>query len=465
MNIRKRLTILFVLLLAAIGLIQIALELGGLSKTLEQIAQSNAMARLTQVQNYLAELREEKIHDGVPPLSLTDAEAMPPALYHDGLYIQLSDLHGRVVNKSSNLGSMVFPPAQKSELRIVELPLPHLFYSPKMVMAVRPIFFRDKGMVGWIQVGFPLQELNRALWQVIFFQTGGWLLGIVLAIGFGYYFSGRALAPIKRITTEVNQWTESDLHRRLSEGENHDEIYELAHTFNKLFGRLENAFETQNRFVADASHELKSPLTSIKGNLQLLDHLPDAPLESRKKWILSSIKEVNRVIRIIKDLLDLAQEEHTPLTLTPINLVALGNELVEDFRAHGKPVEIQVSSMPLWVSGNEDRLRQVFVNLLENACRATQENGKVFLEWERTPTNAIVRVRDTGVGIPKEAIPKLFERFYRLDKGRSREQGGSGLGLSITRAIVESHHGRIWVESTQGEGSCFSMAFPILSDF
>ncbi|HEY9766027.1 MAG TPA: ATP-binding protein, partial [Chroococcales cyanobacterium] len=434
MSVRKRLTLLFVLLLAVIGLIQISLEITGLSGTLRSLAESNAITRLDQIQNYIGELHIEKKRNGEEALHLSSEEALPKAFYNDGFYVQITDRTRKVLNKSPNLGSFDFPTPEHAEVRIIDLPLPHLFYSSSILVAVKPLFLRGVGNVGWIQVGYPLQELNRALQHAIAFQIGGWLVGILLALGFGYYYAGRALAPIRRMTSEVIHWTESDLHRRLEEGKTKDELYRLAHTFNDLFNRLESAFEVQNRFVADASHELKSPLTTIKGNLQLLQRMVDAPSESRRQWLATTLKEVNRLNCIIKDMLDLARDDGQVFEFRPVDLVSLGKDVAESFQMRAR-LQVRPWKCPLWISGDEERLRRVLINLLENACRATSENqGEVFLEWERSATHASLFVRDTGVGIPAEAIPYLFDRFYRADKARSREQGGTGLGLSIAQA-------------------------------
>lgn len=458
MSIRKRLTLLFAILLSAIGLIRITIELTSLSNTLRNMAQTDSLTRVEQVQSYLSELHGEKVREGAA-MSLENKESLPSAFYDDGLYVQFSDRNGRLINKSPNLGSLAFPPRLEAGAEVVELTLPHLLYSPQIMLVTRPLILGGQ-KVGWIQVGRALQGLNRAYHHAMAFHIVGWILALLLALWVGSLFASWAMEPIRRITEEVNRWDSHDLSRRLPEGATRDEIEDLVQTFNRLFDRIEHSFEAQRRFVADASHELKSPLTAIKGNLQLLDRLEDAPPESRRDWIRLAGKEVNRLIRLTSDLLDLAhvRGDERPLNLCALDWVRLGEEVTQSYPS----VRIKPHP-PLWVQGDEDRLRQVLINLLQNARRATSERvlPSIQLEWGQTEEWAIMRVRDNGIGIPKEALPRLFDRFYRVDKSRSREQGGTGLGLSITQAIVEAHQGEIKVESEEGVGTTFEIRLPL----
>jgi signal transduction histidine kinase len=318
--------------------------------------------------------------------------------------------------------------------------------------------------VGWIQAATPLQNDERTLANLAFFEAAGWLGSIVVAYGVGLFFAGRALQPVATMTRTVRGWGAQDLDKRLEVGEPpHDEMDRLAVTFNDLFDRLQGSFEAQQRFVADASHELRSPLTAIRGHLQLIQRRgADHPAEAAR-WTETALSEVDRLTRLVNDMLALAAAGTTPAAeASRVELVGVARDVVSQRQVLAPRVRDVAADGPVWVQGEPDRLRQVLINLLDNAERATRDGGEVTVTVEAQPQQAVLRVTDTGTGMPHEATRQIFDRFYRVDTARDRSQGGTGLGLSIVAAIVEAHRGTIEVESEEGRGTTFTVKLPRL---
>ncbi|MBO9539286.1 HAMP domain-containing protein [bacterium] len=463
MTIRLRLTLLFALLLSIIGLVRIGAVVGGVSETLYRLARTDAEVRLQQVQNYLSDLHVERTQKGAMRLDLRSSEALIRAFSDDGLYVQIAGPDGRPLNKSPNLGNQQFPLPPVAGFREIDLPLPHLFYSPRILLVTRPLLLAGK-QVGWIQVGYPLEEIKRTLHEFRTYELAGWAFALLLALGVGYLFAGRVLAPVSAITDEVNSWMPTDIHRRLPVGgARRDELGKLTQTFNRLFDRLQASFEMERRFVADASHELKSPLTAIRGHLQLIQRLGAARPEECERWAGTAIAEVDRLSRLVNDLLVLARTDEGlhAADFAPLDLGQLLKGIADHYEPLFPRLAVRAPIPELWVVGSDDRLRQVLVNLIDNALRATQQGGEVRLSLESEADEAILRVADAGVGIAPEAIAKLFDRFYRVDDARSRDSGGSGLGLAITSAIVTTHGGTIQVASEVGRGTTFTVRLPL----
>jgi PAS domain S-box-containing protein len=224
--------------------------------------------------------------------------------------------------------------------------------------------------------------------------------------------------------------------------------------------------EAQRRFVADAAHELRAPLTAIQGNLELMERYPNMPETDRAEAVREAARESRRLARLAQDMLSLARgDAGLNLALHPLKLNDLLLEVWRDARhlAHGQTMELGALSACI-VNGHPDRLRQLVLVLLDNALKYTPETGRVCLELNVAGEYAVLRVTDTGRGIPADQLPRVFERFYRADESRSRETGGTGLGLSIAHWIVEQHGGEVWLESTVGVGTTAVVKLPVLPE-
>jgi signal transduction histidine kinase len=269
---------------------------------------------------------------------------------------------------------------------------------------------------------------------------------------------GRALSPVKRVTaTAQSIASSSDLSRRVNYHGPKDEIGQLAATFDQMIEQLDWLMRSQRSFVADASHELRGPLTVIRGNVDLLKR--NLSEEDRSESIRVLEAEMTRMTRVVNDLLVLAEVESGQLDRE--QTVSL-KELLLD--AHERALQLAGERQvvigrqeDLWVKGDAHRLDQLLGNLVGNAIKYTPEQGTVTLSLYQDGDWARLDVADTGMGIPAEHLPHIFERFYRVDKARSRRSGGSGLGLAIVKGIAEQHGGKVSVTSEPGKGSTFSV--------
>jgi heavy metal sensor kinase len=259
--------------------------------------------------------------------------------------------------------------------------------------------------------------------------------------------------------------TAESLTARLAVENPRDEFGRLATVFNDTLARLQDAFEQLRRFTADASHELRTPLTAVRsvGEVALQRHLG---AEGYREVIGSMLEEVDRLTRLVENLLTLTRAEsgRIPLTVEVVDLGALATGVAESLRvlAEDKEQTLAVETAgPLSVRGDPAILHQALLNLLYNAIRYTPSQGTIRVSARATPSGeAAIAVADTGPGIPVEHRERIFERFYRVDGGRSREAGGTGLGLAIARWAVEANGGRIEVEGGEGKGSVFRIVLP-----
>lgn len=275
-----------------------------------------------------------------------------------------------------------------------------------------------------LQVGRSIEPERQALQRLQTVLAGGVLGGLGLAFVGGYFLSARALKPIRL------------------------------------------AVEAQHTFVADASHELRTPLAIIRANAEMLERHPERPIGAHRDTVADIINETDRLARLVDQMLTLAQADanQAELAVTDVDLDDLTEDVSRGMRllAMDRGVTIETEKEPLRLRADPDRLRELLTILLENGVKYTDTGGRVRLEIHRAaPDVARIRVTDTGRGIPAESLPRIFDRFYRVDKSRSRALGGAGLGLAIAKWIVEAHGGTIHVESTLGVGTTFTVDLPV----
>jgi heavy metal sensor kinase len=291
-------------------------------------------------------------------------------------------------------------------------------------------------------------------------------LALILAAGGGLFLARRALKPVDKIAQTAREIGESDLSQRINVNTK-DELGRLAATLNEMIGRLEKTFQRQKQFTSDASHELRAPLAVIEAesSLALQKERPSSDYQRSLEIISQESKQMSS---LIDQLLTLARADagKEQWNFTELNLGKLITNLSTDVEilCQEKGLSFQLGQpQDLVVKGDEARLRELFMNLLDNAIRYTPAPGTVSVSLRREGQMAVVAITDTGIGIPAEDIPFIFERFYRVDKSRSRAEGGSGLGLAICKHIVEAHGGKIEAESQVGAGSTFSVRLPLQS--
>jgi heavy metal sensor kinase len=323
--------------------------------------------------------------------------------------------------------------------------------------------------------GHYLVELGTSLGQVQAVQDRllsllGLLLPVLVACaaGGGYLLVQRALRPVERMSQTAARISVQNLDERLPVVATGDALQELSLSLNHMLGRLRESVQTSRRFLADASHELRTPLTVIKGELQETVRDTHCPAELRER-IGSTLEEVARLERLVAGLLVLSRLDagDAQREWLEVDLAELVANTVEQMRlvADDRGVQLNASALqPLQVRGDRSRLKQVIVNLLDNAIKFTPRGGVVALRTELREDDGYLEVSDTGIGIPAAAQPYVFDRFYRVDEARSRDDGqaigGTGLGLSIVRSICSAHGAQVSVESTPGRGSRFQVRFP-----
>jgi signal transduction histidine kinase len=331
-------------------------------------------------------------------------------------------------------------------------------------------------LVGYIQVAQPLDSVDIAINLLLFLLIGGGVAAVILAAAVGWLAAHRALRPLEAITQTALQITRADdLSRRIPTSETvHDEVGRLVQAFNESLERLERLFNAQRRFLADVSHELRTPLTVIRGNVDLLRRMGGADPTS-----LDAIQsEAERMSRLVGDLLLLAQAEAgtLPMARNPVELDTLLLEVFHESQVLAGGVSLAIGDIDqALVIGDRDRLKQLLLNLVSNALKYTPEGGRVTLALTRVKDWARLVVTDTGIGIPPGELPHIFDRFYRVDKARTRAQGGAGLGLAIAQRIAQVHGGRLEAASDgasvpagprgqAGRGSTFSLWLPLAAD-
>lgn len=309
-----------------------------------------------------------------------------------------------------------------------------------------------------------LNPLERALLvELRSISLTGFVLIAVLGGAGAYWLAGVTLRPVKRVSEAAQRISASTLDTRLALDGPKDEVKELADTFDAMLERLQHTFELQGRFVADVAHELRTPLASLRTNLEVVSTDPEATLDDYQTMAATQERALTRLERLVADLLLLATNEQS-LSRNTVSLGPLLEEVSCDLEhiAGARQVTLQFASeTEVTVQGDASLLSHVFSNLVENGIYYNKPGGTVTVGIDRKDAWALVNISDTGMGIPAEKQVHIFERFYRGDCSRAHHKGGAGLGLSIVSAIVQQHGGRVQVESAPGVGSTFTVLLPM----
>jgi heavy metal sensor kinase len=314
-------------------------------------------------------------------------------------------------------------------------------------------------------VAAPLADVDRSVQRLRLLLLVAGPIALALAGGGGWLLTRAALRPVDRMTEQAGAIGADRLGDRVSVPDAADELTRLARTLNGMLERIERGVVSQRRFVADASHELRTPLAVMRAELEVALRGQD-PAADASEVLDSTAEEVARMSKIVDDLLTLAHRDENRLELLvePVDLGGVATAVAAQLRplAEAAGVELGVEAPPVAaVMADRARLAQVVTNLVDNAVKYTGAGGSVQVRvWEQAD-GVRLAVADTGPGIAPEHLPRVFDRFYRLDAARTRSRGGSGLGLAICRELVEAHGGRIWAESVPGAGSVFALALPV----
>jgi signal transduction histidine kinase len=322
---------------------------------------------------------------------------------------------------------------------------------------------RGNYVIEYVEALMPLGDIDHSMKVFRLLLVGISALGLALALAGSCLVAGTALRPIARMITSADTIARSrDLSTRINVPRAHDEIGRLARTFNGMLASIEEAYTAQQRFVSDASHELRAPLTAIQANLELLHRHPEMTDADRSEAVAEAERESTRLTRLVADLLALARADAgLPLRSDVVDLDAAVLEVLSSGRqlSCGQILTLDAFE-PVQVRGDEDRLKQLLLILLDNALKYTPAEGAVTVGLRHVGNDAVIVVKDTGVGIPEDALPHVFERFYRADPGRGRDPGGTGLGLPIADWIVRQHGGHMAIGSRLGAGTTVTVRLP-----
>ena len=281
----------------------------------------------------------------------------------------------------------------------------------------------------------------------------------------GSFIIRKALIPVKSVVRAANEITADDLSLRIDSGNRKDEIGALVDTFNNMIARLEKSVKKIKQFSGDVSHELRTPLTIIRGEIEVLLR-KDRESKEYKRTLKSVLEEAYQMEKIIDNLLFLSRiEASNKIKFT--EKILLDEILLEVFKsreqsARSKGINYEIKKIiPVQVKGDKTLLERLISNIIDNAIRYTPSEARIEINLERNDRFALLSIRDTGIGIPEEALPFIFDRFYVVDKSRCKESGGAGLGLSIVKSVADSHGAIIDIQSKINQGTTFRVKFPL----
>lgn len=476
--IRWRLTIWFTTLLL--------LALVGFSLLLYFTLQVNLNTRINDTLSLRAGQVQHEVNSDVSDTISAGLPLEPRNLVRDlqigllqefaapGVYVQILDLQATVIANSPNLSGNQLPVDPSTAVRATKGSnnLADVRVDEEQVRILSQPLKAENQIIGVLQVAESLQPFYDTMGQVRIWLIVGNILTLASAVGGGWWLVRRALRPVVQVTQTARKialtrkFEERIPFKGNAKGKL-DEIGQLATTFNRMIEELSRVFESNRQFMADTSHELRSPLTVIQGNLNLLRR-GLGKIEAEEA-IAEAEEEAVRLSRLIGELLLLAQAdaeqviEHEPVELERVMLkVARRAEQVAAAQQKNLTIELEQND-PALVYGDELRLSQAINNLVENAVLYTPDGGRIALKLETKLGFAQISVRDSGIGIAQEHLPQLFERFYRVDKARSRALGGTGLGLAIVKYVTEAHGGQVRVESEVDQGTLFEIRLPLTS--
>jgi heavy metal sensor kinase len=317
-----------------------------------------------------------------------------------------------------------------------------------------------------VYVAYPISEINEVLSNLFFIFIYLIPVAVVISVGGGWFLATRSFKPVDDIARTARAITAHNLDQRILSSGVDDELGRLIATFNEMISRLQLSFTQIQQFSSDASHELRTPLTIMRGELELALRSKKHSSEEYRKVLSSALEETMHMTVITENLLTMAKADRglTNFATDDVWLRSIVQELFEDCEilAERKHISVKLGTLDdALVVGDIVRLRQLLLNLIDNAVKYTPEKGSIEISLFREQRLAKIRIKDSGVGIPAEDLSKIFDRFYRVDKARSREQGGSGLGLSISKWIADIHGGTISVESEVNNGSIFTVTLPL----
>ncbi len=458
-NVRSRLTLWYVLVLASLLALYAGVASLFLFLSLREDFDQNLLQDVETVEGMLS-----KEPNGLVSLHSSHPDADEPRIGH---FIEVWSPQGSLLYRSAALQDQTLggPPGPDEALHDPTPSTTRLLNGTRVRLASSVYHIEDQRVL--LRVAYSEERLWLELGEFGEVLLLGFPIAVLLAGFGGYALARKALSPIDSMATQAKTISAERLSDRLSIENSQDELGKLGTVFNDMLGRLQAAFDQLRRFTADASHELRTPLTAIRsvGEVALQDQR--SPAEYRDV-IGSMLEEVDRLTRLSESLLALSRADagHIQLQREEIPLLRLAKEAssVVDVLAEEKRQQIDIEGdADLLVSVDRLILRQAIINLLDNAIKYSPSGSRILVRVQSGGDKQVsLDVIDQGPGIPSEHQPHVFDRFYRVDSARTREWGGAGLGLSITRWAVEAHGGHITLKSEEGHGSTFQISLPVV---
>lgn len=460
-SIRFRLTIWYAGLLAGLLLLFGGLTWAGLSRYLDRSLTGALMRQAQQIGEFLFDAQTsgesyvvDEINEHFAPEKNDHFVRVTRA---DGSALYVS---GSPLNKGFNPEqvSIVPPSSWRAGAREKHLP-----GGGELLIYELPFTARD-GSRFLIEVGAPYDSVEDVLRGLLLALAVGLPVCIAVAAAGGYWIMRRALRPLDEVAGGAERITSRNLNERLPVAKTGDELERLSVALNRMIARLEESFQYIRRFTADASHELRTPLTVLRGELEAMAQRATLDGDVRDT-AGSALEETERLTKIVESLLAISRLDagEAQMEQVSFDLAELTRTTTEQMRllAEDKAIKLHVEvNGAVSLVCDRARIKQVIVNLVDNAIKYTPEGGAVRVSVRDENGHAVLRVEDNGAGIPAEALPHVFDRFYRVDKARSRQMGGAGLGLAIVKSIVTAHGGQVTVESDEGRGSRFCVSLP-----
>lgn len=462
LSLRTRLTLLcattFAILLGLIGATSYRL----LARQLDV----DEMAHLTQLTAGLhGYLRFEGEH---PTMAFDDSDTDQVAFVHDATrYYQIYDAHnGRLLAQSDGLEALGLHFTSDEVQAFLGEPRTYdIDTAYGRFRLSNSVISPAAGQRYLLQVGTPLDPMHNALGRYLELLLWIVLPSLIVALGAIWWIVGAALAPLSQLAADARRIGIGTLDRRLPVRGGGDQLDEVATAFNDTLVRLEAAVGEMRQFSAALAHELRTPLAALRGEIELSLLQRRWPPEQQSA-LTSQIEEIDKLTRLIHQLLTLARADagDIPVARQTVDLVAVAAAVTEHLEPVAQSRDLQLrfeAREPVSVAGDGGWLERLLLNLLDNAMKFTPKGGSVSLSISREGDRAGIEVRDTGIGMPADVVPHIFERFYRADTARSSAREGAGLGLSLVRWIVDRHQGRIQVASHPGKGSTFTIWLPL----
>ncbi len=478
MNIRLRLTLWYTAILLLILLIFGVIVYIGLSRNLSASLDSQLQREAKQMVDAFnageIEESEEGYEDnesseyGGRKIRLNGIEFTLNYLPEEGVFWQILDSSGQSTFNTNDFRGATFETTTLNPNR-AQLSFGTLANSTPIRAYTLPVTL-EGNLLGFVQVAESYEPIQNVQRQLIILFGASLPFVLFAAGGGGWFLASRALAPIDRITRSAQEISADHLHQRLNLDLPNDEVGRLAATFDDMLARLDDAFERQKRFIADASHEMRTPLTILKGDVEVALNRSRSPEEYQETLEMVN-QTADRLSALVEELFLLARADNNqiPFQTGTVDVVDLLYEQADHLqsRAAAKQVTLNLNtpdSLPL--IGDRDKLVRLFLNLIDNAIKYSRFNDKVDIIATAQSEEVCIEIRDTGPGIPAENIPHLFDRFYRVDKARAHQASdgsggsGAGLGLAIAHWLAQVHGGRIEVSSQLGHGTTFAVYLP-----